>query len=424
MQMLRAVPSARAVRVLLLSLLLGSFAVLGKVPMANAQAPTAAETAPKVEAPQTQPQRSFLPRPPGAAAPTPPGTTAQPGAPVVATGPLQSLYFWLAFQQRAITNEMTRAVRDLKAGGGVWAALVLSGISFLYGVLHAAGPGHGKAVIASYVLADRQTVRRGTILAFLSAFVQALSALVLVAIISLTLRATRVEMAAAEKWLERASWAFVTLVGLWLLYSQLKALGWLTRGKTQVADTHSHAHAKHDHAHALDHGPKHGHHHTHDHATHDHAHHGHKHSHDGHGHGHGHSHAAGDACATCGHAHMPSPEAVRDNWSLKRALTLAFAVGIRPCTGAILVLIFAIGQGLLWAGVVATFAMAIGTAITVSLLAALAVTSRQAAERLAGGSGGRWASHISTAAGLMGGLLVTTLGALFFVYSLGPAQPF
>jgi nickel/cobalt transporter (NicO) family protein len=121
---------------------------------------------------------------------------------------------------------------------------------------------------------------------------------------------------------------------------------------------------------------------------------------------------------------MPSPEAVRDNWSLKRALALSFAVGIRPCTGAILVLIFAIGQGLLWAGVVATFAMAIGTAITVSILAALAVTSRDTAEKLAGGSGSAWGTRLSTAAGFIGALLVTGMGALFFTYSLGPAQPF
>ena len=63
---------------------------------------------------------------------------------------------------------------------------------------------------------------------------------------------------------------------------------------------------------------------------------------------------------------------------------LAAAVGIRPCTGAILVLVFAIGQGLAWAGVFATFAMALGTAITVSALAAIAIGSRELAARFGG----------------------------------------
>jgi nickel/cobalt transporter (NicO) family protein len=104
---------------------------------------------------------------------------------------------------------------------------------------------------------------------------------------------------------------------------------------------------------------------------------------------------------------------------------LAFAVGIRPCTGAILVLVFAIGQGLWWAGVFSTLAMALGTAITVSALAALAVGSRELAKRLAGSGGSaKWADRIQIAAGLGGASLVLILGAAFFVGSLSGGQPF
>jgi nickel/cobalt transporter (NicO) family protein len=117
---------------------------------------------------------------------------------------------------------------------------------------------------------------------------------------------------------------------------------------------------------------------------------------------------------------MPAPEALKKDWSWRRALTLAFAIGMRPCTGAILVLVFAISQGLMWAGVFATFAMALGTAITVSALAALAVGSRDLATRLAGGpgGGGPWVGRVQTAVGIVGAAAVLFLGVSFFYYSM------
>jgi nickel/cobalt transporter (NicO) family protein len=124
-------------------------------------------------------------------------------------------------------------------------------------------------------------------------------------------------------------------------------------------------------------------------------------------------------------AHLPAPAQLQGDWSWRRAFALAFAVGIRPCTGAILVLVFAIGQGLWWAGVLSTLAMALGTAITVSALAALAVGSRELAKRLAGSGGSsKWADRVQMAAGLGGAGLVFTLGLFFFVASLSSMQPF
>ena len=104
-------------------------------------------------------------------------------------------------------------------------------------------------------------------------------------------------------------------------------------------------------------------------------------------------------------------------------MPLALSVGIRPCSGAILLLIFALSQGMLWAGVVGTFAMALGTAITVSLLATLAVTSRDWAAK-ASGPGSAWADRLLTAAGFIGAGLVFVLGAAFFIGSLRTPAPF
>ena len=99
------------------------------------------------------------------------------------------------------------------------------------------------------------------------------------------------------------------------------------------------------------------------------------------------------------------------------------AVGIRPCSGALIVLVFAIAQGILWAGIVATFAMSLGTAITVSSLAALAVGSKQLAYRIAGGEG-RWTEWIYRVTAIGGSALVMLIGVVLFIASLRPARPF
>lgn len=362
-----------------------------------------------------------------------PSTQAQ--APQPPSGPLAGAYMWIAEKQQAFTRTLASALRDIKTGNAFTASLLLIAVSFAYGVLHAAGPGHGKAIVSSYMLADNQTVRRGIWLAALSSLIQAISAIALFGIVVLIARGARSEIVSTETMLERMSWAIVAAFGAWLLFRQIRAL---------VTGRPVHDHAHHDHAHH-DHGHAHHHHggHVHgpscNHAHHDHAHdHAHDHSrahtavaakaapqaHSHHTHGHDHTHTDGDVCETCGHAHIPTAEAVQGEWSWKRALTLALAVGIRPCTGAIGVLFVANGLGLMWAGIASTFAMSVGTAITVSALAALAVGSRDLATRIAGTSDNSWAARAQTAIGLAGAALVFGLGATFFYYSLSTPQPF
>ncbi len=388
--------------------------------------------------------------------PSPFGVPLGPGqSTVVAPGQkaersvLSDVWSYVLMQQQRINRELAGAVRQLKAGDTLNATLLLGFLGFLYGVVHAAGPGHGKAVISSYVLANERTVKRGIMLSFLAAFIQALSAIAIVGILAIALRATSLEIKAAEAWIETVSWGFVALIGIWLLYGQLSKI--FAARRASPAPTEAHAHgvacghshdAGHDHGHAHAHahahahhggcGCGHAHHHGHDHShghTHDHDH-DHHHAHD-HGSGHAHAvthgaaphaapaephvHAADGSC--CGHAHMPDPSQLEGKLSWRKALAIALSVGIRPCTGAILIMIFAMSQGLLIAGIFATFAMALGTAITVSTLAALAVGSRELATRLAGGES-RLAGAVSTGAGLLGSALVFLMGASFFVASL------
>lgn len=342
---------------------------------------------------QTETKRSplGLPMPPSAE------KSIGTGAPVDPPGIAASAWNWVLGVQQKLNRDMAAAVKDLKAAGGLHAAWVLAFVSFVYGVLHAAGPGHGKAVISSYVLANERTVRRGILLSFLAAFFQALSAVAIVGVLAIALNATSLTIKSTEHWIETVSWAFVAAVGAWMLYGQVKKL---TATRAAIAQ---HAHCD---AHTCC-----GHHdHSHDHAAHK-------------GNDYAdpqtHAHEHGDCC---GHAQLPAPKDFEGNLTWSKALAIAASVGIRPCTGAILVLIFALSQGLLWAGVFATFAMALGTAITTSTLAALAVGSKEMAARYAG-EGSRWAGYIGTAAGLAGSSAVLVMGAAFFFASLNGPGP-
>ena len=120
------------------------------------------------------------------------------------------------------------------------------------------------------------------------------------------------------------------------------------------------------------------HHHNH---GHDHGHHGHDHHHHDHDHGHVHD-------EHCGHSHGPTPDQLAGPGGWQRGLSAIFAVGLRPCSGAILVLVFALAQGLFWAGIAATFVMGLGTAITVATIAVVAVSARGLAQRLSSGREG------------------------------------
>ena len=133
------------------------------------------------------------------------------------------------------------------------------------------GPGHGKAVITSYVLASGDSVRRGVAISFAAAFVQALSAIVIVGIATLVIGATAQQMTGVTDWVEIASYAAIVLLGLWLLWSKTFGGG------------HHHHHHHGPATAAAGHGGHHDHaHHSHHH--HDHGHAGHAH-HDHHGDG-------------------------------------------------------------------------------------------------------------------------------------------
>lgn len=330
--------------------------------------------------------------------------------PSVAPGGIFSGFFgWIAQQQKAFYASLTTAIKAMKEDGsaGWW----LMGLSFLYGVFHAAGPGHGKAVISSYVLANGETLRRGIALSFASAFAQAVTAVVLIGIASVLLRMTSIAITETTRWFEIGSYAAVALLGAFLVWRKiLKPM--LTPRRPVALGAQAVAACTHDHSHDHDH-----HHHDHGHGHHDHGHghHDHPHGHD-HAHHHDHAHEAGEVCGSCGHVHAPPPSMLAGRFTLARAWSVILAIGLRPCTGALVVLVFAISQGLALAGVAATFAMAVGTGLTVSVLAVLAVVAKDVALRSVGG---RAAARLHAGIEGFAALVVFLLGTSLLVAALG-----
>jgi nickel/cobalt exporter len=287
------------------------------------------------------------------------------------SGPLGGLFVWVALRQSEFYRALTTALQSLKhSGHAFW---LLAGVSFLYGIFHAVGPGHGKSVITSYLLVTRQTARRGIVISFAAGLMQAVTAIVVVLGAAVILKATAIGMTQTTDWFLIFSYALVAAIGAWLLWSKLTGRG------------------HHHHGHASDHAGQ-------DHHDHDHT--GHAHTNHRHDHGHGdhavaamqpagapalaaHAHAHDDEEASCGHSHAPDPSLLAKPLTLRRAWAAILAVGIRPCTGAIIVLVFALSQGLLLAGVASVLVMALGTSITVSTLAMLAVSVKDVALRFA-----------------------------------------
>jgi ABC-type nickel/cobalt efflux system permease component RcnA len=301
---------------------------------------------------------------------------------------------WLLSKQSEFYREMSSTIRAAKSdGSAVWTLLV---ISFAYGIFHAAGPGHGKAVISSYLVANQETARRGIVLSFASALMQSLVAVLMVGICALLLNATAKTMCGAERVIEIVSYALIAAFGARLVWTKgggfiraLQAPQSLPAMALAAAGPHDHHEHSHSHAHV--------------------GHRDHDHGHDDHRDEHGHVHDE-----HCGHSHGPAPGELAGPGGWRRGFGAIFAVGVRPCSGAILVLVFALAQGMFWAGITATLVMGLGTAITVATIAVIAVSAKDLARRLsAGREGGGALIMRGVEFGAAGLVLLFGVGLLF-----------
>ena len=326
------------------------------------------------------------------------------------TGWLAEFFTQMAMWQSHFYRQLTGAVRAWQQDG--WAAWLLLGLSFAYGVFHALGPGHGKAVLAAYVLANRETVKNGAILALLSAFLQALVAITLVGIAAGVLNVSGLALTRATWWLEIASYAMMVALGAWLVFRQMIRPVW--RWLTQRLARASTAPVKSDDSHSAKSKSQanHDHHHHHDHAHC--AHPAHRESgatelaprlqpHDTHQHD-----------EHCGHLHAPDPAMLTGRLTWSKASSAILAVGLRPCTGAIFVLVFSLAQGFFIAGVAAALAMGLGTGLTVAALTTASLWLNQATVSVVGGQQrlvGRWLLLVVQG---LASVALLTLGILLF----------
>lgn len=280
--------------------------------------------------------------------------------------PLRPVLGGLASLQTRLNAELRSHLRDARDGRSWEPAAAIVLFSFLYGVFHAVGPGHGKMVVGSYFLSRRARLLLGLSMSASAALVQALSAILLVGALAVLFDlGSRAVLDQAAR-LETVSYAVIVILGLWMGIGVLK-------GRACCQHDHGSAHDHHDHCDAHDH-----------HDDHDH--------HDHHGRGNG------DGAAEH-----------RREWL--HVLLTGAAVGLRPCSGAILVLLFTRAFGIFGIGVLATFAMASGVAITVAIVSLGAQGLQRGLSRL-GPADGALAPRLRKGVALAGAGLITAFGLL------------
>lgn len=256
------------------------------------------------------------------------------GDATTATSAPTGVVAWLLTKQAELTRGMIAALRATKSGAGAWTLIT---IAFLYGVFHAAGPGHGKAVVSSYIFANEQTLRRAVVIAFSAAVLQALVAITLVVPTVVLLGATARQIDASVAWIEIFAFAAIILLGLSLTLRKFKALrhamqagptGRISCIQCDSGVPHSHGSAGHIH------GPQ------------------------------------------CNHVHLPDAATLGAHQTWRDMAVVTVTAGIRPCSGAIILLAFALSVDALAAGIAAVFAMAAGTALTTAGFAVGAVLAK------------------------------------------------
>lgn len=234
--------------------------------------------------------------------------------------------------QREVNQQMSGLLKAVaenptKAGGSLLA------FSFLYGVLHALGPGHGKIVITTWLATHPSKLKSSIGLTLASSLLQGGVAIALVVVVLSLLQLPARQLHMSSFWLEKGSYALVGVLGLILCWRALKRLRTLLKKPTFKSFTPHHVH---------------------------------------------------DAHCGCGHQHLPTQEQLQSGDDWRARLMIVLSMGMRPCSGAIMVLLFSKVIGVFGWGMLSALAMAAGTSLTISSLALLVHSFRQLAVKLSG----------------------------------------
>ena len=274
--------------------------------------------------------------------------------------------------QRGLHARLSDALRAIQADG-LWASIILTVFSFVYGVLHAAGPGHGKVIISTYLLSHESQLRRGIALSFAAALTQGLTAVVIVSFAFELMKLSMVQTRGIVNHVEVVSFAMIALVGFYITCMQAQSL----RRKVYIS------------AKSIDN--------------------------------------CADASKKCDHHHGPGANELEKELSLRSFIGIILSIGIRPCSGAVIVLLLAFSLGHVVAGLFAVLAMSLGTAIAIALLAAFSVYFRRTAQRIMQSKPDtrHLVGVIPTTLCILGGGLIFIFGLSFFISALtAPTHPF
>jgi ABC-type nickel/cobalt efflux system permease component RcnA len=272
---------------------------------------------------------------------------------------IDSVWHTLIEFQRQVNAGVAIHMRALETGNSFAAFFLGLGVAFLYGMIHALGPGHGKFVIMSYFMGREVYVLRGLVMAAQMAVVHVIAAVVIVWVADILLKTSLGIGLADVPGIRAGSFLIIAGIGIYMLYQAVRGSG--------------------------------GHTHTHNH-THDHNHHHHGHSHD---HPHGASHATEGGL-------------------------VALAVGMVPCPGAVLVMLYAIANDMIYPGFLLVAAMSVGIGLTIAILGVATILLRQFATRfIENSSGGVAVARFRLLSNTIGALLVTAVGTVSFFAFLG-----
>ena len=296
----------------------------------------------------------------------PPLTLAQsdPAAPVAVeiveedTGPFERLTDLLTDFQRRANAEVSFHMNAIERGEDLGAFLLALAVAFAYGAVHAFGPGHGKFVVVSYFLGREARVMRGVVMAVQIAIVHVIAAIVIVWLADLVLRGGFGLGLSDVPGIRAASFFIIVGIGLYMLYQAVRA-SLRPRG-------HGAYGLRHDHDHS--HGHDHGHHH------------------------HGQSHG-----------------------SKAEGGILALAAGMVPCPGAVLIMLYAVANDMIFPGSLLVAAMSLGIGSSICVLGVGAILARQAAMRVMERSGGGGANALRHGMNYAGAALVTLVGLVSFI---------
>ena len=272
--------------------------------------------------------------------------------------------FLVDFQRRA-NAEVSFHMNAIERGGDFGAFLLALAVAFAYGAVHALGPGHGKFVVVSYFLGREARVMRGVVMAVQIAIVHVIAAIVIVWLADLVLRGSFGLGLSDVPGVRAASFLIIVGIGIYMLYQAVRA------------SLSVRAHRAHGHDHSHHHGHDHGH---------------------GHGHGHDHHH---------GHSHGPGGRA--------EGGILALAAGMVPCPGAVLIMLYAVANDMIYPGSLLVAAMSLGIGSSICVLGVGAILARQAAMRVMERSGGGGANTLRLGMNYAGAALVTLVGLVSFI---------